>query len=298
MNTLLTGSVLTVAIAVLGASTPLAAISTHAASVAEENQLNRENRKNGDLENNGKSPVHTTNSNDTSVAQNSNVTTAQTEEEKSNKVASKEVVEQPRVNSHNPAGNNGFIKVNSEDTPDSIPNNDPHVPCEFKVEFYNYDKNSDYRAKVNFALHSPTKGDGYSLQVNGNTNPFIGEDAAGGGNDLDAVETYRLSFTGDAHPKQGYHVKLTINADGSRGSDVKHKVFWVEPCKTNSAASPVTPAEKGKTLSTTDVKKVAVTPTSLPSTGGASLMTLLSGLMITLGTYGFMVRRSLAKANQ
>ena len=29
---------------------------------------------------------------------------------------------------------------------------------------------------------------------------------------------------------QGFHVKLTINAEGSQGADVKHKVFWVTGC--------------------------------------------------------------------
>jgi hypothetical protein len=33
-----------------------------------------------------------------------------------------------------------------------------------------------------------------------------------------------------AHPNQGFHVKLTINAEGSQGADVKHKVFWVTAC--------------------------------------------------------------------
>ena len=27
-------------------------------------------------------------------------------------------------------------------------------------------------------------------------------------------------------------MKLTINADGSQGADVKHKVFWVTGCDT------------------------------------------------------------------
>src|SRR5918996_1379399 len=36
----------------------------------------------------------------------------------------------------------------------------------------------------------------------------------------------------EAHPMQGHHVRLTINAEGSQGADVKHKVFWVEECVT------------------------------------------------------------------
>ena len=30
---------------------------------------------------------------------------------------------------------------------------------------------------------------------------------------------------------KGFHVKLTIHADGSQGADTKHKVFWVQPCE-------------------------------------------------------------------
>jgi len=132
------------------------------------------------------------------------------------------------VQSSGPPGDNGFIKVDDQRI-DGIPNNQPHVGCTFHVDFYNYDE-GDLFADVNFALQPPTSGPGYTLGVDGNTHVFIGEDPAGGGNDLDASETYTLSFTGTAH-LQGYHVKLTINAQGSQGSDVKHKVFWVSGCE-------------------------------------------------------------------
>jgi hypothetical protein len=82
---------------------------------------------------------------------------------------------------------------------------------------------------VNFAMQSPTL-DEMSVS-GGDLTPAIGEDRPGGGTDLDAEETYQLDFTGDPHPKQGYHVKLTVNAPDSLGADVKHKVFWVQPCE-------------------------------------------------------------------
>jgi hypothetical protein len=65
---------------------------------------------------------------------------------------------------------------------------------------------------------------------------FIGEDAAGGGTDLDAERTYDLSSALESlfpHPQQGFHVKLTVHADGSQGAETKHKVFWVQRCETN-----------------------------------------------------------------
>src|SRR5215204_2594046 len=58
---------------------------------------------------------------------------------------------------------------------------------------------------------------------------FVGEDGSEAG--LDAKRTYRLDFTGiTPHPVQGFHVKLTVDAEGSQGANTKHKVFWVTGC--------------------------------------------------------------------
>ena len=133
-----------------------------------------------------------------------------------------------------PPGNNGFIKVNGEEL-DDIPNNDPHVGCSFLVEFYNYDE-GDLTAEVTFIGIPPTGG-GVLLQ----DTVFIGEDPPGGGDDLDAAVEYTLDFTGiEPHPQQGFHVLLRINAEGSAGADVKHKVFWVE-CEQPTTPPPTTP---------------------------------------------------------
>ena len=123
-------------------------------------------------------------------------------------------------------GNNGTVKIDAEEF-DTHPNNQPHVGCQFQVDFYNYGT-GDFDASVNFAQHAPTPGDVSTTQ--GSPEVSIGEDRPGGGTDLDGEETYELAFTDDPHPKQGYHVKLTINAPYSQGADTKHKVFWVEPC--------------------------------------------------------------------
>jgi hypothetical protein len=131
-------------------------------------------------------------------------------------------------------GNNGTVKIDRAPF-DSHPDNQPHVGCTFQVDFYNFDKGVG-DATVQFALHEPTA-NGTITVVNGDLTPNIGEDVAGGGTDVDAQQTYTLAFTGEAHPKQGYHVKLTVHAPGSQGADTKHKVFWVKGC--NEAAKPV-----------------------------------------------------------
>ena len=119
-----------------------------------------------------------------------------------------------------PPGNNGTIKIEGTDIQSGPPDNNPHQGCSFVVEFYNYDK-GDLNATVLFEDQAPTADGGLKV-TSGNLNPFIGGDAAGGGNDLDAKETYTLSFTGQPQPQQGYHVKITIHAQGSIGNDTKH----------------------------------------------------------------------------
>jgi hypothetical protein len=125
-----------------------------------------------------------------------------------------------------PPGNNGTVKIDAEAF-DDHPDNEPHVGCLFQVDFYGFDE-GDLDADVTFEVHPPT-GDAVIRQ----DTVFIGEDANGGGTDLDASKTYNLSgalASYTPHPQQGFHVKLTVNADGSQGADTKHKVFWVTGC--------------------------------------------------------------------
>jgi hypothetical protein len=108
----------------------------------------------------------------------------------------------------------------------------------FHVDFYGFDEDAG-DAEVIFEMQAPTKDVG--LTVDGDTTPNIGGDPAGGGNDLDASVTYTLSFDGDPHPQQGFHVKLTTHADFSIGADVKHKVFWVQDCAPPTQPPPTQP---------------------------------------------------------
>jgi hypothetical protein len=64
---------------------------------------------------------------------------------------------------------------------------------------------------------------------------FIGGDPAGGGGDLDGslIEDLSSSIAASgavAHPNQGFHVRLTVEAQGSIGSMTKHKTYWVDDC--------------------------------------------------------------------
>jgi hypothetical protein len=139
-----------------------------------------------------------------------------------------------------PAGNNGTVKIAGLGELDGIPNNTPHPGCTFQVEWYGFDEGPDVVSQVSFAMHAPTSDVG--LSVAGDTSVFVGADpASGAGTDtgLDGVETYTLTFDGEPHPKQGYHLKLTVATPRSQGNDTKSKVFWVEPCETTPVEEPV-----------------------------------------------------------
>jgi hypothetical protein len=169
----------------------------------------------------------------------------------------------------NPPGNNGTVKVDGVGF-DDHPGNEPHVGCLFQVDFYGYDEGELF-ADVTFEVHPPTG----SPEVILTDEVFIGEDDnSGGGSEagLDASATYDLSalLQGfEPHPQQGWHVKLTVNADGSQGVDVKHKVFWVSGCETpptTTTSTSTTSTTEAPTTSTTEAPTTTSTPRSSTST--------------------------------
>jgi LPXTG-motif cell wall-anchored protein len=121
------------------------------------------------------------------------------------------------------------------------------------------------------------------------TDIFIGEDDnSGGGSEdgLDASRTYDLTdalAAFEPHPEQGWHVKLTVHADGSQGADVKHKVFWVTGCETppstttttestTTTTEPTTTTESTTTTEpTTTTSEPTTTTTVVPSTTTSSI---------------------------
>jgi hypothetical protein len=163
-----------------------------------------------------------------------------------------------------PPGNNGTVKIDGIPF-DELPNNQPHVGCIFQVDFYGYDE-GDLEAIVRFNLWSPTGSLGVLFRRAGID---IGEDPAGGGRDVDAQLTVDLSAAIAAsgvapHPKQGWHVRLTVNAEGSIGKDVKHKTFWVTGCPPPSP-TPTTPPPTTTTPPPTTTTPPPTTTTAPPS---------------------------------
>lgn len=134
-----------------------------------------------------------------------------------------------------PPGNNGTIKIHDAANEDTNAN-EPHVSCDFWVDFYGYDAGHQ-TATMEFQLWAPTEG-GTTTR----TTDWTTADRTGG-NQLDKeygpVDLSGLFAGVTPHPRQGYHVRLTVHVTGSQGSDVKHKVFWVEPCAPTTAAAPL-----------------------------------------------------------
>jgi hypothetical protein len=173
-----------------------------------------------------------------------------------------------------PKGNAGTIKINGVELADT-PRNVPHVTCDFTVAFYGYAAGS-HTAHLTFEGQAPTRATSGSDVVLDDTLTFSG---GKGGSTLDASKAYRLDLSRfPVHPKQGVHVKLTVHVPGSKGADVKHKVFWVEPCTTSPGPSPSpTPTTPGPTPTPTPTETTPVptpsttTPAPTPSSSGPSV---------------------------
>jgi hypothetical protein len=162
-----------------------------------------------------------------------------------------------------PPGNDGTVKIDGEEF-DTRPDREPHVGCVFQVDFYGYDE-GDPNADVTFYVRPPTGGMVTVLE----DTVFIGQDDNGGGGSeagMDAEATYDLTaWLAEPHPQQGWHVRLTIDADGSHGADVKHKTFWGSGCEAPPPTTTTTvPAPPPTTTTTTEA--TTTTTTGSPTT--------------------------------
>jgi hypothetical protein len=132
-----------------------------------------------------------------------------------------------------PPGNNGTIKVDRDGPADQDMGNEPIGDgCIIWLDFYNFDQGQT--ADITFTAQPPS-GKGETL-IADKAVP-ISNDAAGGGQDRDAVIGYNLTTAVQglkAQPQHGYHIKVSSDSLQAPGG-AKHKVFWI-----NCAPAPAT----------------------------------------------------------
>jgi len=132
-----------------------------------------------------------------------------------------------------PPGNNGTIKVDRDGPADEDKGNEPIGDgCIIWLDFYNFDQGQT--ADITFTAQPPS-GNGQTL-IADKAVP-ISNDAAGGGQDRDAVIGYNLTTAVQglkAQAQHGYHIKVSSDSLQAPGG-AKHKVFWI-----NCAPAPAT----------------------------------------------------------
>lgn len=173
---------------------------------------------------------------------------------------------------NNPPGNNGTIKVdddglpdcgngNSDDNCSNGVGNDPHLNCQFYIEWYNFDANTT--SQVSFEMQDNPQSSLHLTYDGPSSVQLDGDDASGANeNGLDGKELYALHFDGPAPQSQGFHVKVTVHTEGSQGNDTKSKVYWVDGCQDASAAVVTTDAtcDTGETASQGDTTNASWDP--------------------------------------
>jgi hypothetical protein len=136
----------------------------------------------------------------------------------------------------NPPGNNGTVKVDTKDV-DTLPDNQPHADCRFRIDFYGFDAGAG--AEITFTVISPT------VATEVNIGPFSindllssGQAGAGTTDGYDTSYTIDLNNTLAAYMANGQaHLRLTVHADGAVNADTKFKTFWVSGCHTQPTDS-------------------------------------------------------------
>ena len=166
-----------------------------------------------------------------------------------------------------PPGANGTVKIDGVPLDGKI-DNEPHVSCEFQVNFFGFDAGET--ADIVFTVHPPTGPGTELLRVD---DAVISDDPAGGGApDPDASFPFSFADLGldsfTAHPQQGYHVKLTVESDATPGAG-KHKVFWIEPC-VSPTPTPTSPSPTPTTPSPTPTTPSPTPTTPSPTTSSPS----------------------------
>lgn len=140
-----------------------------------------------------------------------------------------------RAHAEDPRGNNGTIKIDGP-VYDTGVDNEPHPGCEFRVTFFGFD--AGQTADITITGIAPTGG---GPLLHDAAVPTSSDAAGGAAHDPDgATRTYTatdLGLTGLApHPKQGYHLKVTVDSLEAPGG-AKQKVLWLAPCEAATTAA-------------------------------------------------------------
>ncbi|MET7802909.1 LPXTG cell wall anchor domain-containing protein [Micromonospora chersina] len=200
-------------------------------------------------------------------------------------------------NSHNPKGDNGTVKIDGVEFTDKV-DNEPHVTCEFELEFFNFDQ--DQKANITLWAQAPSATPKDKV-VWSKSNVLLSTDPASGAeNDHDEVvklSSKDLDLSGLTLKEKGYHIKLDVDLTDGKSSDAKHKVFWLTPCMETSSPSP----SPTPTPSDSESPETPTSPTSpgssvgggagggsgteggLPLTGVAATSISLTGLALIGG---------------
>lgn len=174
-----------------------------------------------------------------------------------------------------PAGNNGTIKIDYPAPADSGHANRPHPGCAFQLRMFGFD--DDQSGTITFTGQAPTK-----LGTLLTQHKLLSNDAAGGGKDVDEVYSYsaeQLGLIGTPQAKQGWHVKVAVDADNAPGG-AKQKVFWLSCPSTTPAASAGAGSSTGSTsgaATSTGSTSGAASTAGTPTTKSLSRTTAFTG---------------------
>ena len=223
-----------------------------------------------------------------------------------------------------PPGNNGTVKIDGTDLNDGPghtqkPNdpfdegtdNDPHIECGIKVDFFNFDEGQT--ADIVFTAHAPTGSNGLLLE---DLDVTISQDGtAGAPNDVDesfiydVEEDFDMTQFTSKHEVHGWHIKVNITIYDAEGNEVpgakKHKVFWAEGCPPpEEPEEPEVPEEpeepeEPEVLPTVEEPKdpEVLGEVTLPRTGPNTMpmIMLSSGLLLMGGSLVSWSRRASAE---
>ena len=165
-----------------------------------------------------------------------------------------------------PPGNNGTIKIQPYGGSGGA-GSSPHPGCDFRLQLFGFDEGQTIT--ITFAGQAPTAGAVTAQPLSGSR--LLSDDRAGGGRDVDAhfdVRGADLGLTGAA-AKQGFHVKVRVDADDAPGG-AKTKVFWLSCPSATAAPSAAPAAPAAGATGATGATGTATAPSSSVTTQGST----------------------------